>query len=635
MNGFEDNGTEMRRKDGGRRLKRKAIGRLISSTWHLMAAVAVTGVGWSVASATQSDGWRAPPPVPPVETGISARFDPVTLSGESLGEVPESLVARPAEEPVVTWRERADSLDAVTLQVSSGYDVLQSDLYVIEGAAFHLAQPDGETQVIELNPDFLAQADTRLFFESRLGWATSNQVARVQISTDGGSNWANLWSQTGSNDSGEGAFSRRTVDLSSYAGQVYRLRFVYFFGGGTLYPQTDPGVGWYIDDIQIGADFATRLYSIGDPTAEEQLFLEFINRARADVMAEAWRLRESDDPDVWAATAFYEVDFDLLIEQYEDLADDFGPSAQPLAFHEGLTTASRLHSQDMFDNVFQGHSSSASPPPPHQPGDSPAARAGYQGYVFQSISENVYAYAESVWHGHAGFNIDWGTAPGGGSVGGMQDPPGHRLNIHDPVFREVGIGVVLGTNSGGGDSVGPVIVTQKFGTLAGGGAPLITGVAWNDLGGTGFYVPGDGLGGIEVRVEGGSYHAVTSASGGYAVPVPGDGVYQVTFSGAGYGPHSFSVLVEDGMNVKLDYRPDEPPAPRLRVVAFTFQAHQDRARLDVEAPAGVDLLLETSTDLREWIPLPEVSAVSLGQGVLRFEPETADDRRFYRVVIQE
>jgi hypothetical protein len=626
---------ELGREVAGRRRKTAAGDRGVFLIWCCLAMILIPGAGVFAAGPLQAEGWRAPPPVTPLETVSPAEFEPVTVPGESLEEVPYSLVARPAEEPVVTWRERADSLDAVTLQVSSGYDVVQSDIYVIEGTAFHLAQPDGATQIIELNPDFLAQADTRLFFESRLGWATSNQVARVQISTDGGSNWSNLWSQTGSNDSGEGAFSRRTMDLSSYAGQVYRLRFVYAFTGDSLFTQTDPGVGWYIDDIQIGADFVTRLYSIGDPTPEEQLFLEFINRARADVMAEAWRLRETDDPDVQSATAFFEVDFDLLIEQFEDLADDFGPSAPPLAFHEGLTTASRLHSQDMFDNVFQEHSSSNNPPPPHQPGDSPADRAGYQGYVFQSISENVYAFAESVWHGHAGFNIDWGTAPGGGSLGGMQDPPGHRLNIHDPVFREIGIGVVLGSNSAGGDSVGPVIVTQKFGTPAGGGAPLITGVAWEDRGETGFYAPGDGLGGIEVRVEGGSYHAVTSASGGYALPVPGDGEYLVTFSGGGYGPHSFTVLVEDDENVKLDYRPDELLAPGFRIVAFGFQADLGRARLDVEAPAGVDLLLETSTDLREWIPLPEVLAVPVGAGVMRFEPESADDRRFYRVVIEE
>src|SRR5260370_29493721 len=35
---------------------------------------------------------------------------------------------------------------------------------------------------------------------------------------------------------------------------------------------------------------------------------------------------------------------------------------------------------------------------------------------------------------------------GGGSVGGMQDPPGHRNNINSPLFREIGVGVVDGSN---------------------------------------------------------------------------------------------------------------------------------------------------------------------------------------------
>ena len=42
---------------------------------------------------------------------------------------------------------------------------------------------------------------------------------------------------------------------------------------------------------------------------------------------------------------------------------------------------------------------------------------------------------------------------------GMQNPAGHRRNIHNARFEEIGIGVINGTN---GD-VGPQLVTQDFG----------------------------------------------------------------------------------------------------------------------------------------------------------------------------
>lgn len=549
---------------------------------------------------------------------------------------PEELPLRslsgmtPAQAPEVTWTEPATSLDHVILDVSPGYDVLQSDVHVRGGTAFHLAHPpDPEPQIIELAPDFSGSSETHLFFESRLGYAATAQVARVQISTGTNDSWSDIWIQEGTNDAGEGSFFRQSIDLSAFEGETYRLRFVYDFEGNEFFPQTDPGVGWYIDDIRIASDFETRLYSIGDPTDEEQLFLEFINRARAGAVEEAWRLRETEDPLVVGEINSFDVDLDLMIEQFEDLP----PTAQPLAFNPLLTEAARLHSVDMLENIFQGHTSSSSPPSPNEPGDSPGDRVSRQGYEYSRLGENVFAHAQSVWHGHAGFNIDWGvSAETGLSVGGMQDPAGHRITIHTPDFREIGIGVVLGSAGAGGDSVGPMLVTQNFGTvLSEDPPPFITGVAWLDLEDTGFYAPGDGLGGITVTVTGASFHAVTAGSGGYAVPVPGDGAYDVTFEGEGFGPDTYTVTLSDGENVKLDYNPGAPPPVAPRIVHVSELPGEARIRIDVEAGPEQILLLETSTDLNEWTPLPEETPSQLEDGLYRFEPALAGPRRFYRI----
>jgi hypothetical protein len=43
----------------------------------------------------------------------------------------------------------------------------------------------------------------------------------------------------------------RSVPLSSLAGTSFRLRFIYTYTGGSAYPQTGAGFGWYIDDIGV------------------------------------------------------------------------------------------------------------------------------------------------------------------------------------------------------------------------------------------------------------------------------------------------------------------------------------------------------------------------------------------------
>ena len=134
-----------------------------------------------------------------------------------------------------------------------------------------------------------------------------------------------------------------------------------------------------------------------------------------------------------------------------------------------LMTAARAHSQNMLQNNYQGHTG---------PDGSLTTRlASYtSGANGWSLGENVYAYSKSVWYGHVGFEVDWG---GTVATGGMQSPAGHRQNIHSTTFREVGIGVVNGSNGGSG-GVGPQLVTQDFGAT-GGLLPFVTGVAYRIL----------------------------------------------------------------------------------------------------------------------------------------------------------
>jgi hypothetical protein len=138
-----------------------------------------------------------------------------------------------------------DGTDATYALVSTG-------AHASGTASFHLAQPAATPQYFALKDRFLVGTGASWQFKIRLGWATSNQVARAQVSVDDGRTWQDLYTQAGSGGAGAAAFTARTVNLNAFAGQIVNLRFLYDLGVGQYYPQTQDGVGLYVDDIAVG-----------------------------------------------------------------------------------------------------------------------------------------------------------------------------------------------------------------------------------------------------------------------------------------------------------------------------------------------------------------------------------------------
>lgn len=273
----------------------------------------------------------------------------------------------------------------------------------------------------------------------------------------------------------------------------------------------------------------TILYSHGDPTDEEQLMLEYINRARANPKAEGERLFNTTDPEVRSAISYFNINMTQIKNEFAGY-----PARPPLAMNKELTDAARGHCEDMGTNNFQGHDGSD--------GSNLMDRASRAGYPGSFLGENVFAYMKSVWHGHCGFNIDWGNAE-----------PGHRKNIMNytndyGVYREVGIGIIH--KSGG--STGPLICTEDFGTAA---DYFVLGVVYKDKNSNNFYDIGEGLSGVSISLNKGSYSAVTSKSGGYAIPLSSiTGSVTVTASGGGLlEPQTRTISVTKDMNVKVDF----------------------------------------------------------------------------------
>ncbi len=567
----------------------------------------------------------APPPSPPPETATMPA-PPLPQWG------PETPLPRVTTQwlpplmplsPQTTLRERAEELSNVTVEPENPvYSIVQSEI-VVEGTnAFHLAHPGFTDHLITLDTPVLVESGTHVYFKSRLGWATATQEARFQVSSDNGQSWDTLWSRAGDQTAGDTYFHKIAIDLSPYAGDTLHLRFHYALTG-SAYTDVEPHVGWLIDDIQVGPAFITRPYTgVGEPSAAEVLAVEYINRARADAMAEATRLRNDDDPHVLNAVNYFNVNLDEMEAQFATLEQ----TVPPIAINERLMAAARLHSQDMFDNVFQSHTSSNNPPIPHQPDDGPGARAHYQDYQWSTIAENVFAYGQSVWHSHAGYNIDWGP----GTWHGMQDPPGHRLAIHNPTYREVGVGIIEDENSDNGGSVGPVISTQKFGVDLHRDQPFLVGVAYEEHGQL-FYHAAYALGGVQVHVAGSGFHAMSSTYGAYAVPLPGDGTYTVTFQAPGYMAYSTDFTVSDGRNVKIDY------VAVLDAGAIWIETIERMPggdiRFEVDYAGNIaDLQVRVSSDLENWSDYPTIWT-HVGGTLYRADgAPVAGDEVFFKVV---
>jgi uncharacterized protein YkwD len=116
--------------------------------------------------------------------------------------------------------------------------------------SFHLAHPTPTRQHFALTEELLIEGNAELLFESRLGWAAQGQIARLQLSLDGGCSWFDKQTWEGNGDAGEIAFSSRRIPLTEYENRTIHVRFVYDCTGTQYYPQTDNGVGFYVDDIR-------------------------------------------------------------------------------------------------------------------------------------------------------------------------------------------------------------------------------------------------------------------------------------------------------------------------------------------------------------------------------------------------
>lgn len=303
---------------------------------------------------------------------------------------------------------------------------------------------------------------------------------------------------------------------------------------------------------------AAGLYDHGDPTIYEQYMLELVNFARATPEAEAARLG-------------------ITLNQGLDAGTLDGTDKQPLAFHPLLFVSARAHSDWMLaNNIFSHTGVNGS-----TPGDRMAA-AGYEFVAPWSNGENI------AFVGKTGrLNLVTSTKD---MHENLFKSPGHRKNLMNGKYAEVGIGLRQGEFTDETGTYNTLMGTQNFALSKASYNPFVVGVVFNDANKNYFYDPGEGIAGVKVTVSGSAYYAITSESGGYAVPYTAGGNIVVTFEPTAAAPKvktaSFTRTTESGKNVHVNYlinRPvSEPPVILTQPTGLSLNWGQ-KASLFVEA----------------------------------------------------
>ncbi|MFO7759981.1 MAG: CAP domain-containing protein [Roseovarius sp.] len=269
---------------------------------------------------------------------------------------------------------------------------------------------------------------------------------------------------------------------------------------------------------------------VRNPTQNEQLFLELVNRARLDPAAEAARYgiglndsspRENDPPS------------SLLTPDPK----------QPLAHDPDLALAAMRHSDDMLERNYFAHT--ALSPAPH--GTTPKDRMETAGYNLSgswATGENI------AWSGTTGtLDLDESLLS---HHEGLFKSVSHRENILQDIFRETGIAQVEGVfranvAEGVERDYNASMLTHKFATS--GSGIFLTGVAYTDLDGNDFYSLGESEPGLTLSAAGVS--AQTATAGGYALALA-SGTTQVGLTYIWDGLTRTAMLDMDGRNAKID-----------------------------------------------------------------------------------
>jgi|GEM_PF-650890 len=305
--------------------------------------------------------------------------------------------------------------------------------------------------------------------------------------------------------------------------------------------------------------------SHGDPSDLEQYMLELINRARIDPTAEGIFLDTLNTRYSTSARA-------RKPEFFRNLRAEFAsyPAAQPLAFNQSLIRAARGYAEDMTTRGYIGHVTPE--------GLTPSDRAAKEGYSSKFVGENFAGGGalnqDEVLENHFGLMVDYDN------LSNATHPLGHRLNVLDSTYSEIGVGI-FGSLSNGK-------IVQDFGDND---SRFLLGVVYQDRNGNQFYDPGEGVPGVTITLSGGHFFAVTSGSGGFAIPMEPAEVRNLT------EPVRTTVPAQPGWNDEIQRQDDafrsnyaaSNIVPTTLTVTASGGSLQNSVRKEISIPALIQV----------------------------------------------
>ncbi|NDV63119.1 hypothetical protein G0Q06_11700 [Puniceicoccales bacterium CK1056] len=179
-------------------------------------------------------------------------------------------------EPYTTVLDAEDGFQPFEADTSGGYSIVQNGRRANGHSAYQLANPDATTQTLTHPDTFIVKdGQPRLYFNSSLAWATSDQVARVEINAGSSENWQEIWRLTGLVQSNND-FTSETLDLSEWSGKTVRIRFRYSLEGTSYYAGSSSNSGWVIDDISLsGVDRVAEIDELPAQMGTNSLHITF------------------------------------------------------------------------------------------------------------------------------------------------------------------------------------------------------------------------------------------------------------------------------------------------------------------------------------------------------------------------
>jgi Bacterial Ig domain/Dockerin type I domain len=261
----------------------------------------------------------------------------------------------------------------------------------------------------------------------------------------------------------------------------------------------------------------TRRLMAFDPTALEQEMLQLINRFKSDPTGEYGRLIASDSPlrsfdaEVTSQLDFSKVDGGMLRSELSRLSP-----VPPVAWNEVVYDIATTQNGTMIAKQRQEHF-------PNLASTLNGLGVPIEAGTAQNAFFNTLNIGKTPFFVHASYVIDW-AAGAPDAVGGMQKDRGHRANLANSLYNQIGSAIT---------PTSILVSTQMFAKISS-AQKMAVGALFEDKNKSGWYDAGEGLGGAKIEFKNQASGAIITttalSAGGYQVVLPA-GTYSATASG--------------------------------------------------------------------------------------------------------